>query len=343
MLLANATWISLCSRDFSHVYSTESVFFSALQTQYAASTTILSPKMSKLIYFDWKKLVMFCGIISIILAISFVTGALSQDTTFQTPDVLSISYIKKGLADCEQKLKAEKEIPCIPVNPDPLKIPILPVDPAPLKCDNQNGACALLRLTANDDPPISFSNMNSNGDFDKWARKKEYRGYIHIPTFNFSCNSNGQLVSFDPHDYDYADQHNPTQNPNQVNDTERNPYGYTKVLKILAIYNQPDIYIQSPFNGIQWSQINNNTSLAHDAPFIYARINMTVCCNRQISVVVSRSVFPETWLYINGLRVQVQAQADLGIVIVSGGKTLHDVGFGEMAPSGPGLTWTGKV
>ncbi|CAG8786162.1 21816_t:CDS:1 [Gigaspora rosea] len=38
-------------------------------------------------------------------------------------------------------------------------------------------ACEALKLSANDDPPTSFSDMNGiGGDFDKWARKKEYRG-----------------------------------------------------------------------------------------------------------------------------------------------------------------------
>jgi hypothetical protein len=70
---------------------------------------------------------------------------------------------------------------------------------------------------------------------------------------------------------------------------------------------------------------------------------MTVCCNRQISVTVSRTVFPQTRLYINGKKISEQAQDKLGDVVVSGGRNLNDDGHGNLAPSGPALIWNGNV
>src|SRR5437773_8205098 len=113
---------------------------------------------------------------------------------FSTPYILSISYIKGGLEfvkNCVIELT---------------KVGIL-----------NYAVCDALQASSNNDPPDTFSNMNDNGgDFDKWARSKEYRGYIHIPSFNVSCDANGHLNSFNPHDPDYRDQSNPTKNPDRV-------------------------------------------------------------------------------------------------------------------------------
>ncbi|CAG8619529.1 12747_t:CDS:2, partial [Dentiscutata heterogama] len=79
--------------------------------------------------------------------------------------------------------------------------------------------------------PDSFPNINDKYNdeaFYKWIMSKEYREYVHIPKFNVSCSANGQLVSYNPSDPDYIDQSNPTNNPEEVINVERNPYGYTK-------------------------------------------------------------------------------------------------------------------
>ncbi|CAG8852880.1 36171_t:CDS:1, partial [Gigaspora margarita] len=116
-----------------------------------------------------------------------------------------------------------------------------------------------------------------------------------------------------------------------------------------------DVYTQDPtFNGIRWTEINDNTCLAikdvrssrlahmerksqyvltgYDAPFIFTKVDMTVCCNRQVSVKVHRTVFPQTRLYINGVWEQVQAQTELGKFIIYGGKKLFQDGYGYPAP-----------
>ncbi|CAG8549924.1 1747_t:CDS:2, partial [Scutellospora calospora] len=91
-----------------------------------------------------------------------------------------------------------------------------------------NISCQALGYLANNDSLHSFSNTKDNSrDFDKWARSKEYRGYIHIPSFRVSYDAKS-YISSDSKDPDYSDQHNPTQNPEKVVNTERNPYGYMK-------------------------------------------------------------------------------------------------------------------
>ncbi|CAG8730575.1 11930_t:CDS:2, partial [Racocetra fulgida] len=313
------------------------------------------------------------GKVIIILVTFLLQGALSGNAvTFQTPDVLTISYIKNDpnfYKYCKQQLKN-----LVGIRDEGIS----------------NVSCQALGYSANDDPPRSFSNTKDNGgDFDKWARSKEYRGYIHIPSY----------ISSDPKDPDYSDQHNPTQNPEKVVNTERNPYGYTKEYApyIYLDYSSADIYTNdSTFNGIRWSKIKDNTCLSifdarasrlsttarytqyfllkYDAPFIYAKVYMTVCCNRQVSVTVHRTVFPQTSLYINGKKVSEQAQTELGKFILSGGKPAKDFkiaedgnwiikniktllknfqkdlglllsadGHGNLAPYGQDLTWNGKI
>ncbi|CAG8598074.1 16200_t:CDS:2, partial [Racocetra fulgida] len=213
--------------------------------------------------------------------------------------------------------------------------------------------CGLLNLSANVDPPSNFSDMsNTWGDFQIWTNNKEYRGYIHIPSFSVSCDTGGHIISANPKDPDYSDQHNPTRNPDKVVNAIGNPYGFTKAW---PLYQVGDIYIQDPtFNGIRWTKINDNTCLTikdvrssrlahdervvqykltgYDAPFIFAKVDMTVCCNRQVSVKVHRTVFPQTRLYINGVWKSVQAQTELGKFIKSGGEKLFQDGYGYHAP-----------
>ncbi|CAG8727656.1 21865_t:CDS:2 [Gigaspora margarita] len=189
--------------------------------------------------------------------------------------------------------------------------------------------CGALKLSANDDPPTSFSDMNGvGGDFDKWARGKEYRGYIHIPSFNVKCDAKGYLVTANPRDPDYRNKENPTKNPEQCDDAERNPYGTSRLS-----------------HDERYEQQNVTKT---DAPFIFTYVNIKVCCNRQVSVTVSRSIFPQTRLYIDGKMFSEQEQTDLGRFILSGGSQsdpskLSKDGHGKIAPSGKQLTWNKKV
>ncbi|CAG8671355.1 21687_t:CDS:2, partial [Dentiscutata erythropus] len=145
------------------------------------------------------------------------------------------------------------------------------------------------------------------GNFDKWARRKEYRGYIHIPSFNVKCDTKGYLVTANPRDPDYCNKENLTKNPEQCDDAECNPYGYTKEYVLHVYYSSADVYTNDLlFNKIQWSKIKDNTCLSiFDARA--SRVYMTVCCNHQVSVTVHRTIFPQTSLYINGKRVSKQA------------------------------------
>ncbi|CAG8533941.1 4757_t:CDS:2, partial [Scutellospora calospora] len=55
--------------------------------------------------------------------------------------------------------------------------------------------------------------MNSIGrDFDKWARSKEYRGYIYILSFNIKYDAKGYFVLANPRNPDYHNQENLTKN-----------------------------------------------------------------------------------------------------------------------------------
>ncbi|CAG8619874.1 19719_t:CDS:1, partial [Gigaspora rosea] len=273
------------------------------------------------------------GKVIIILVTFLLRGTLSgNEVTFRTPDVLTISYIKNSpnfYDDCIEQLKDVGNL------------------------ISRRVACEILEWSANDYPPTNFSDMNGiGGDFDKWARRKEYRGYIHIPSFNVKCDAKGYLVTANPRDPDYRNKENPTKNPEQCDDAERNPYGYTKeyVPHVYVNYSSADVYTNDlPFNGIQWSKIKDNTCLSifdarasrlasiarhmqyvllgYDAPFIYARVYMTVCCNHQVSVTVHRTIFPQTSLYINGKRVSEQAQTELGKFMLSGGKPTKNLKF----------------
>ncbi|CAG8690420.1 10219_t:CDS:2, partial [Dentiscutata heterogama] len=91
-------------------------------------------------------------------------------------------------------------------------------------------------------------------NFDKWARRKEYRGYIHIPSFNVKCDTKGYLVTANPRDSDYRNKKNLTKNPEQYDDAKCNPYGVymtvccnhqVSVTVHRTIFPQTSLYINS--------------------------------------------------------------------------------------------------
>ncbi|CAG8736121.1 18608_t:CDS:2 [Dentiscutata erythropus] len=306
----------------------------------------------------------------------FAMGALPQGTIITTPDVLSIPYIKKALTDCNQQLINAKNL----VTPQELRgdngcfFAPFPeqFNPYTMICPDIDTACCALTLTDNDDPPDSFSNMNGKGgDFDVWARKKEYRTYIHIPSFNIKCDASSHIVSYNNlHDPDYKYQNNnPTQHPELIVDSERDLYGYTKAPYANSLYtkipckfpyiaptailpccgyNLAEVYTKKPFNLSDCERKAQQTMLFMDAPFIYSKISMKVCCNYQITVDISRTAFPQTCLYINGKKVDEKDQKDLSGLVAAGGRVmtsfgLSAVGHGNFAPSGDNLHWNGQA
>ncbi|CAG8792694.1 9826_t:CDS:2, partial [Dentiscutata erythropus] len=272
---------------------------------------------------------------------------LGNTVIFQTPDILTISYIKNNpnfYNYCDQQLEDVVEID---------------------ECHSFI-ACKGLSDLANNDPPTNFSNINGiGGDFDKWAGSKEYRGYILIPSFNIKCNAEGYLVLANP---DYHNQENPTKNPEKVADAEHNPYGYTKIPQAPwgtrwlyqtcpVEYEQADIYTEDPtFNGFQSKPINSNTCLnihnfrtsrlspcarraqqeitKTDALFIFTNINMKVCCDHQVSITIDRSIFPQTCLYIDE-KMSGGSQPDPS--------KLSKAGHGKIAHSSKSLIYNEKV
>ncbi|CAG8769730.1 21730_t:CDS:1, partial [Dentiscutata erythropus] len=85
-----------------------------------------------------------------------------------------------------------------------------------------------------------------------------------------------------------------------------------------------------------------------DAPFIFTNINIKVCCDRQVSITIDCSIFPQTCLYIDGKMVGEREQTDLGKFIQSGGSQpdpskLSKAGHGKIAYSGKSLTYNKKV
>ncbi|CAG8824643.1 25147_t:CDS:2, partial [Dentiscutata erythropus] len=184
-------------------------------------------------------------------------------------------------------------------------------------------ACKGLSDSANNDPPTNFSNMNGIVlTLNMMLKVILFRLILEILTIVIN------------------------KNPEKVANAERNPYGYTKIPQVPwetrwlyqtcpVGYEQADIYTEDPtFNGFQSKPINSNICLnihnfrtsrlsscaqraqqemtKTDAPFIFTTVNMKVCCDRQVSITINRSIFPQTRLYIDGKMVGEREQTDLG-------------------------------
>lgn len=73
----------------------------------------------------------------------------------------------------------------------------------------------------------------------------------------------------------------------------------------------------------------------HDAPFIYASLDVTFCCDTgKTTVTVARATFPHMRLYIDGTRVADQDQTGLAQFIKSGGTSYSTDGHGVLGPAG---------
>ncbi|CAG8592635.1 4125_t:CDS:2, partial [Scutellospora calospora] len=178
--------------------------------------------------------------------------------------------------------------------------------------------------SANNDPPTKFSNMNGIGrDFDKWARSKEYRGYIHISSFNVKCDAKDYLVLANPRDPDYRNQENPTKNPEKVTDAEAILMAIQKSLKHLG----------EPIGFIKLLLLDMNRLI-----FI-RRTQYSMGFNPNQSIIR---------LYIDGKIVGEREQTDISKFIQSGGSQLDasklsKAGHRKIAHSDKLLTYNKKV
>ncbi|CAG8628706.1 11261_t:CDS:2, partial [Dentiscutata heterogama] len=146
-----------------------------------------------------------------VFIIFMLQGMLSGNAvTFQILDVLTISYIKNSLNFYDDCIKYLKDVGNL---------------------ISRMVACKALKWSTNDNPPISFSDMN---DID-------------------------YLVTTNPHDPDYCNKENLTKNLVQCNDTKHNPYRYTKIPSsinpsrnpITYKYESANIYTENPiFIGV---------------------------------------------------------------------------------------------
>jgi hypothetical protein len=310
---------------------------------------------------------MIWPIIRAFLLLLIIDTTTRCQTTFSTPDIKVIHCIKDDgdfTDECTTDLDAT-----LRGQLDPQIVESLAEITA---------ACIALDFSANVDPPTSFS---SDVDWDNWRNTDEYRGYTHVPSFTVVCEGD-TLTSFaSPSDPQYVDTNNPTSNPNVVPsaDQNRNPYGYTKVPvfapniyppQILKnTYDVGDIYTP-PYNGIQWSsnssclevfdsrasRIANSERVLQftsvlpgtDAPFVFRQVQTEICCASgctSVQVRVSRSTFPTSALYIDGVQTSQIYQTGLGAFIASAGSVsaqanLSPVGNGVFAPEGDPHTWS---
>lgn len=199
--------------------------------------------------------------------------------------------------------------------------------------------CPLLNATKNPQPSASFTEES----WEKFIDDKEYRGYIHVPSFSvFSDGEN--IISY-------------TRPANKEN--KLFSYGYTPsaIPGVDRTYSDAEVYNQTPYNGREFSPTGNVSlnvtdrrasrvstlerlgqyfSSGYDAPFVYAELEELIPANgSSIGITVNRSEFPTTRLYINNNLMDEEAQvADLSDFFVSGGRIPNLDGQGNFAPIG---------
>ena len=292
-----------------------------------------------------------CSILSLILTaaigVTMSCEAKAGNRTIVTPDVAVIQWIENDgqfLQECGKQLQPH--------------------------FGTWGPICAALAQSSNNYPPDHFAGPGYR-DWNNWTASKEYRGYIHLPSMTVVCDGNNEVVSANPRDLDYADENNPTSRPDVIKDSNRSPYGYTKIPMSYAL---GDVYLDKQYNGLSWSyspehrigrpretiHLNDQRAarladverhaqwlLTHyDAPFIYDSTDVSFSCvTGDTEVIVNASTFPSTRLYINGRKVKdgYIKQDRLYEFIVAGGPNLANPGHGVLAPAtAHGIYWKGR-
>lgn len=194
--------------------------------------------------------------------------------------------------------------------------------------------CTGLALSANASPPSTFTSDR----FAAFAAKKDYRGYVAIPSYRLTCTSQNRAID--------------------VTSTGQFAYslGYTKDnAKFKTIYQLGDGYSSNNnFNreapdvfltpdgftvSYKWSSRIATAERAgqyalsgYDAPFVWSVFEEKVGCDGSQSVRYTYSDFPTTNIYINGRQVLVDKQTSaIANFIKQGGNVLRPNGYGDLA------------
>jgi hypothetical protein len=210
-----------------------------------------------------------------------------------------------------------------------------------------SAACVGLKASANIEPPPMFNAAS----WVNFKASKEYRGYIHIPPIQVTCDA-GKVVNYtnpaDEHDYGYSkipglsgpifDSAEVYRDPASPN---FNTYAFIEGLPhfpVLSVLDQRASRLSTPERLAQFLVTSK------DAPFIYLTIQLHInCLIGRIILDIERSVFPTTRLYINDKFVNEQVQANLGKFIAAGKNFPTPSGQGPLAPSGARIHWSRNI
>lgn len=238
-----------------------------------------------------------------------IVKASAFSAIFRTPDIKIVLYIERfSVLSCTQELSA-----------------------AILNPINAAIACAVINASANIKPADSFTDSSWN----TFKHGKDYRGLIHIPSIEVTCN-NGLIVSY-------------TTPANEFS------YGYTNIP--VFGYEESEPYTASSFNGFSIATNSQNDTLVvqeqraarlsiaarigqatittYDAPFIYVKLNGDFKFDGSSVINIDRATFPTIRVYINNQLRASRPQANLANFIKSGGK-VRNFGLGAFDISAPG-------
>lgn len=244
------------------------------------------------------------------------TATTTVTSTYRTPDIKVVQYLAPiDVASCNTELIAAS---------------IGTPDSAAIICTNMNATANPLS------PPDSFTDSS----WEEFKTSKEYRGYIHIPSFEFQV-ENGKIANF-------------TQPTSEFN------YGYTRLpLPSGLVFDEAEPYTAENFNNLN-STLNDTADTlivtqqlaqriatairipgismtGYDAAFIFLRLNQTIKADTSpITIDIERSIFPSVSVYLNNQLQAQQLQTNLAEFIISGGLAPQS-SPGNFTPLPPGV------
>ncbi len=236
-----------------------------------------------------------------------------------TPDLKIVQFLQIPLADCVREIR-------------PLII-------GGRKQERALAACGFLVGSSNPDPPADLS----GAAWERFVASKEFRGFVHLPSFKVSCDS-GVITSIEQQGvFGISSGWTPillASRPGRLIYEKAEPFRGQEIFALdqPAITESLDkssaiISVRSGARIAKAARAGQYGILHYDAPYIWTATHVKISCDGEVLAVAGHSDIPRVAAYVDNRLVGSTTQSlDLQGFVKSGGRLPSRTGQGKLAP-----------